>query len=369
LGDNYVFARDHLREEFETKGPGQLVHPYWGEFKVNVTSRVRIKETPDEGGMARFDLDMVEVEETQITFVELSLVPEVDAAAVVANAAASADYEESFSLVGAIEAVRSAAVSALQSITSTISSVRAPINALVNLVDDVGSAIDDLEDSINLLIDTPAALISALQDINALVFDGLAAVDSVTANLIAAGQKLLEAVDGSSLFDDFRATRALEAFADLTTNGDDFDAVQDTGSTQSDIEAANQAAIVKVAQVSSAIAAAKAFAVFEFDNRDKAIEVRDTVANKLAELAETASDQSYAALMDLRAALSRHLAKVTADLPEIVEITPQETISSLQLAYDIYGDLRLEQDIITRNRVENPIQVPGSVVLKVVSSG
>lgn len=369
VGNEYHVDRDLLRDEFETAGPGKLIHPHWGEFQVTVVSPVRIRETTAEGGMARFDLDVVEITESDLTIALLDLEPLVGIKADLAAIEVTNDFEGVFSLLGAIESVRTAAVGAITRATSQIRKIRGQANALINLVDDVGSAIDDLEDNIVTLINTPAALARAIQDVHRQVFDGLATVSQVTADLIAGGQKFLEAIDGSSLFDDYRATRALEAFTDLTTNGNDEEPVQDTGSGQSDIEAANQTSIQKVFQTAAAIEAARSFAVFEFDSRDKATEVRDTVAATLDLLAETATDASYGALVDLRAALSAHLSEVAAALPDVIELTPQATVPALAFVYDLYGDLLLENDFLSRNRIENPTQVPGLIPLKVVSSG
>ncbi len=369
LGEEYHVARDKLRVEFEKLGSGQLVHPYWGEFKVAVTSPVRIRETVQEGGLARFDLDVVEVTDSKITIATVDKEPDVAIKADAALDEAKTELESTFNLTGAIESVRTAAVSVIQTATQNIRSARAPANAAINLVDDVGSAIDDLESQAATLVTAPGALADSIKDVLAKVMGGLAKLEQVTADLIAAGQKGVEAVDGSVFFDDFRAERALEVFVKLTENGDALQTVQDTGSTQSDIEIANQAALVRIYQVTGAIESARAFSIFAFDSRDKAIEIRDVVATELDALAEVSEDNLYGKLVDLRASLTTHLSEVATALPDILDVTLPVTQPSLVLAYDLYGSIALEGDLIARNNVANPMQVPGSVVLKVVANG
>ena len=327
-----------------------------------------IHETPDEGGLARFDLSVVETEEGKVGLIQLTE-PDVDIKAGLAATKATTSFEDKFSLIGAIQEVRAAAVSVIQTATQKMRAARAVANAAISLVDDTKAAIDRLEETAETLITTAGTLAQTVLDVSGDIFGGLAELDKETADLIGAGQKEIEALDGSVLFADYRAAKSLEAFTALTSNGDDLpDVVTEDDSSQSVLERDNQDALVELFQLSAAIEGARAFALFKFNSRDLALSTRDAIAEELDSLADTASDELYGALIDLRASISTHLSQVAASLPDIIEYTPNATYPALAMVYDIYGDLSLEADFIIRNAVVDPTSIPGLVTLKLVSN-
>lgn len=370
LGDDYDSEMRALRREFEAPGAGLLVHPYWGELRVAVTSPVNVSVTPNEGGMARFTLTVVEVEESVIIGDTLDFGVEIESNAAKALDSAKSNFEKAFTLVGAIDDIRNAAKARIQDAITLVREIRAPLNAAINLVDDIESSIDSLYDTVNILLDTPGQLVDGIIDMFNGVLQGLVTFDQATVDLMNAGQAQAEPIDGSKYSEDFRAGRALEAFEKMSVIGDDTPPVDTVaGATQSLIEAANQLAIKKLLQQVSTVEAAKAFSTVQFASRDKALKVRDSVTAKLDSLADESGDGVYGALLDVRAALSAQLTAVAADLPSIREITPAIAMPSLVLAYDLYADISFEADIIARNNIANPTSIPENQVIRVLANG
>ena len=60
LGPDYMAARDALITALEQKGPGTLVHPYYGTVSAAVFDPAQVEESTREGGMARFRIPFVE---------------------------------------------------------------------------------------------------------------------------------------------------------------------------------------------------------------------------------------------------------------------------------------------------------------------
>lgn len=369
VGPQYDFDRDLLRTEFETAGSGQLVHPYWGEMTVTVVSPVRIRETTDEGGMARFDLEVVEITGVRLTQVQPDLEPLVADKADAALVASGEVFEDEFSIVGAIEAVRSQATSAIQTMAQGLRAARAAANAAINLVDDVGDAIGAFIDAAASLINTPAALVSAAQGLYADVYGGLARLDAATADLVALGARFTAAADGGRLFEDYRADRTKDVLDDTLDTGATLGEVTLTGSGQAQIESDNQAAIIQFFDAATVIEACRAFSVFEFDSRDKVLEIRDALTDAIDDLNEDAPDQLWAAMTDLQVAVAARLLEIAEALPNIVEVTPKITQPALVLAYNIHGDATREAELVARNNLFDPNFVPGSIPIKVVADG
>ena len=56
---DYINERDALIEALRESGMGTLIHPFYGELKVNLLGRVRVEESFSQGGIARFTMTFV----------------------------------------------------------------------------------------------------------------------------------------------------------------------------------------------------------------------------------------------------------------------------------------------------------------------
>ena len=99
LGDDYDLQRNNLIQALEFPGSGMLVHPYYGRFKVNVTS-AKVSETSTEYRMAKFDLSFIAVDAvTTSPIVAVNTVMEVDAARTTAVASTQQRLTNAVALV------------------------------------------------------------------------------------------------------------------------------------------------------------------------------------------------------------------------------------------------------------------------------
>ena len=356
VGADYDIARDELRREFTTPGPGLLVHPYWGEFEVEVVSEVRIRETPSEGGMARFDLKLIEVGEEPLTIAVPDLGPQVEIKADAAVAAIKVEFTDSFSIVGAIASVVQTAVNAINQLASKMRQARGFVNAALGVIDDVGTAIQAVADAASALAAIPGDLADAVQG---LIKDVVGAVDQIGDAFSDLGSSI------GSLFGDFKGEKVLEAVRELT--GDQgLDEVTDTGSGQTDIEKENQNQLDLLQRRTAAVEAARTLATLNYESRDFVLSVKDEVADILDALLLEANDDVWAALVDLRDVFSRRMLEIAEDLPNLTEFEPPQTIPALVIAYNVHGDSTRDAEIIARNNIKNPTKVPGGVELKVL---
>jgi prophage DNA circulation protein len=105
-----------------------------------------------------------------------------------------------------------------------------------------------------------------------------------------------------------------------------------------------------------------------FDSYDEAIAFRDQIFDAIdAQAAIAPDDDVYSALMDVRAQLAAAVPGTAVDLPRLVHVTPATTVPALVLAYRLYGDVDLADDLAARNRVARPGFVPGGRQLQVLT--
>lgn len=63
IGEDFALQRDKLIEVIERAGPGTLVHPFYGEMKVNIDGGLRVSHSQTEGRMCRIEFAFVEAGE------------------------------------------------------------------------------------------------------------------------------------------------------------------------------------------------------------------------------------------------------------------------------------------------------------------
>jgi prophage DNA circulation protein len=376
LGPEYMADRDALKIAFEEKGPGPLVHPYWGNFNVAVTSDIELTETTQEGGMARFSLDVTETatpaEPSKDTAGTVSL------KGVTALAAVAAAFSAAFSAAsGVTQFVRDAAqelINGVNGITSTLNKVKGLVNSVMNKVDAFGAAITDLASSAASLIALPGQLANRVKAVISDITAGVSAIgdawdayfadDEVPGSV--AGTPSTSPTSATPASGDQRAELLMVAFRQMSVFGDDLTAVPEMTPTR-EIQAQNQAAFIAMVKATVAIATCQAVVKIPFASADKVTSVRDELSDALDDLIETADDTTYGPLVDLRVAMIEHLNALASDLPRVVDYTPTATLPALVIAQLLYGDATRETEIIERNGLRNPCLVSAGVPIEVLS--
>ena len=374
LGPDYMEDRDKLRDAFEMPGPGPLTHPYWGHMTVCVTGGVRIQETTAEGGMARFTLDVVEADPKIKFFAAPDTEEEVEEAAEEVKEAAAEEYEEEWTLVGAIAETIQAAVDAVNAVTSTINQIKGKINAVMNTIDTIGDAITEFGDTISDIISLPGQI---AETFTGLIEDVVGVFDTIGDSFAdyfddderpgdVAGTPSTSPTASNVATGSRRAEAVMEAFRDMIAAGSDLDDVMGTTS-QPEIERGNQEALLRLNRMVCTAEICKTAVTLPYASRDQAFAVRDELADEIDALADDANDRSYAALMDLRAALVKHMDEAAQALPRVITYTPSKTLPALVIAQHLYADSDRDIDIINRNNIRNPCKVPGGDGLEVLS--
>jgi hypothetical protein len=133
-------------------------------------------------------------------------------------------------------------------------------------------------------------------------------------------------------------------------------------------EAANHQAITHALGREMLLEAARVAPLVRYGSLEEARAVRDRIASLLTEQAASASDALYPTIIKLRADVLRSIPG-SAQLARVVDVERQESVPSLLLAYQIYGEVDRESELVARNngRVSHPGFVVGA--LKALSDG
>lgn len=337
IGDDYLTQRDALLTALEdVAGPGELKHPYHG-VRSAICLNYTVRETRADGGMAVFSLEFAEAPaQAPVPTVEVDSVGRVAASATAAATATKAELAEKYDVAGLPAFALASAAGAIRSAADRLGAKLAPV---VQATQELAA----LDGQIRLLTAQASSLVRQPSDL----LDGFqSAITGLADTAASAPGAVMRA-----LFDAY-----------------DFDpgpAAPETTATRKR-ERANQLALTGALKRTIAIEAAHLAPLVPYASIEEALAARDRVAALLEEQAAGAGDTAFPALVDLRSEVLRAVPGA-AVFARVVTITRRVPIPSLVLAYQLYGSVDQEQDIIARNGISHPGFVVGD--LKVLSDG
>lgn len=342
VGDDFITKRDSLLLACETAGPGVLVHPYYGRRYVTLIGRATVTHQADEGRMCVITMQFVETPNIPQPVAGSDEFSNTVAASGKAMTAVNNAFQKAFTVAGQIGYVVDSARAKLNTAIDAIRSIKAQARKLAAFSDKIGRLATDL----NILMLSPSDLVYSLHDV--LSFD-------------FGGGNLSNPYNLQAKISDFYELRKLFTFGDSD--------VLPTGISPSIIQdAANLLAINKLIQTSAAVLAARSIVDIDFVSYEDAKLVRDIALDKIDSIMEsTEDDDLYVSLIELKAKIVKNIEVRSMDLAVLQTHTPIASIPSLVLSHKLYGSLSREQDIIDRNKIQNPAIISGSVPLEVLS--
>lgn len=330
IGDDYADQRDALLDALvNTAGPGELIHPRYGRRLLQVGS-VSTSHTPNDGGVTKFRITFHEVDDEQdgtgvVENLRQKLAEAVDridglSASVFGDAFAAASTVTEFSTVlvdgvgdimGAVLAPGVSGIGAVTSFSQGVADIRAQARGLVSRPSDLATRLQ------NLFRQTRSG-------------GGFATLRNLqkAARLLAA---LLRPLAGTP------------------------------GTVPADTEARVAGSLQLLTLGSLATSAADVAGKLTFDSIDSALEVRESVAAQIRELESLAhvfEGQLSREYRDLRIRVARAVPPRGSNLSSIERYTMDADLPSLVVAYQLYGDLDRELDLVRRNNIRNPGLIP-----------
>lgn len=337
LGAGYMSGRDALINAFEEAGPGTLVHPYLGEMSVTVIEAHGPRESTREGGMARFSVTFVEAGEALFPRAAKDTAASVNTAAGKALIVIEREFGENFNVDDGPEYLFESADTLIGKLTGYLDDLQKMLPGVPETVTAYVSDLQGFIASAEELIRTPADL---AMEICSLISD-LALLPDRPIRAFTAYRQLWDSLTGE------------REISRITPNR-----IQ---------QAENQAALQNLVHRAAIVEATRTSAAIEFESYDDAIAIRDELADKLDGEMETADDEVYTALADLRVAMIKDISARGADLARISQHVPSTTLPALVIAHYLYDNPERAEEIIARNRIRHPGFVPGGVPLEVLT--
>lgn len=338
LGDDYFDTKDDILEAVTTEGTGVLVHPYYGAMTVQLGT-FSIDENTKEGRYAKLSFQFYEAGTNVFPAQVDDKQSDLEDAATAANTAAQNSLTNKFSVLGASGNVVSAAATQVSASMDAFKAATKNVQATTQGIADLAFAIRNTKAAIDDVIKTPGLLSTAFNSALGLLQGAIA--------------------------DPLQSFNAQSALFNIGPS-----LVSSTGTPSQMLEASNQGAVNSgIIQMAVAGAAVSASSV-AFASVEDATSVRDQLRDAIENILLTTDDDNvYQAFNELNAQIVRTIPDPDSQLPNLEEVTVQQTMCSLVLAYDLFENPNTEDDIINRNKIKNPAFIMGGTTLEVVNVG
>lgn len=332
--------RGPLVDACRDEGPGQLIHPIWGERTVICTGCVA-REATSHVGVTYLTLSFVDAGQNRFPGVVVNTKAKVESTGETARAATRDTLVERFP-TEAPQWVNDAAVGRVDEVAAALERARALVPGSVGLAEfnALARALDDPAS----LIASPSLLATTLSS----TIQGLAGLST----------------------DPLSTLRMVRGFIqDLSST---FTTISAQSGTSRDVHRQQQDAIQRLALRSAVIEGAVATRIVPLSSYQEAAAQRTATVelfdDELDAAGERDDDQALAALLGLRTQVLEDLRVRGAALATVRTITLSASVPAVVLAYQLYGDPDRGDEIVARNRVRHPTFLPAAVPLEVLSA-
>lgn len=346
IGADYLEQANALLGAMEEGGAGTLMHPFFGQLKVNV---INCRVSFDKAlGFAHFSLVFVESGELTFPNSAASTAARSRKAAAKLEAASVSWYAKIVSFSGKLKAVAEKITSIANKISSVIEDAQLvyaqtlqflsnPAFALSNLMG-FGSLPGNLT-SLVALFNSPTDLgwmYAGLLNVSAKAKDGtLTGNDVILAPMVRGLTRMAkDSVLAAPIIPTYTSATKAQALS-------------------------NKIAILANTRHLLLVQAVGLSSYMDCSIYDDTLAVKNDLAAALDyEATQTQDDDVYQALMEARSAMWDDLTTRSRDSTRLTEITPDDIRPMLVLAYDYYEDANRDLEIVARNKVINPGFVP-----------
>lgn len=335
MGEQYMDARDALIKALEKPETGELVHSWRGLFSVVFNGEIRLTETKQQGGVARFELTFVKAANQEPQAPRPSAKGQLQAAVKIADQANQSAFADAF------DASSSAAF--------VVQDAAAKLDTVTTAIETAGTAVVDGT------LDSP--FMQALTELNTQGRQLLAQPQRLAGQLVTVVAAITQ--ESTDFAVNLVALKTLFNI-DVTDPG-----IQPTTARRVQ-QIANQKALSFTLQMAATTAAVAAVAEQPFTWYRQAEQYRQTLNQQLKKLRGQAPNASIKnSLQELQTRLQWAIAEQTQTLARLRGHTPARTLPAAVLSQQLYGQGNRGAEIARHNGILNPLFVPGGQPIEV----
>lgn len=395
---NYFRDRDKLIKALKEPGPGILVHRYLGEKRVALVGTASVSERFDEGGVARFRMTFVEAGKNKYPLQVVDPKKAMDFNALDAIDRALDAFGDAYDTAQSVVDDITGSMAMIKSTLRTLKNVPATIiSAATKLVTDATSLISE---TLNSPCDLASSISGAFNSFTYAAGMLSSTVDrAVTGNCSGRVQNPSDATRQTDQLSYDEGKTIAEGAASLSTFGaiiGEETVNPDYGgglvkiavsSPDSAAKQANRQANINMVRLIGLAQACRIAVRVDYKSREEAdglllsiSQQLDTFIDYLGDQAGDSSlaaqgiafsnDEVYQSAKGLKPVFEKAMNSIGASLANKLDYeVGVDAMSSIQLAYDMYGDVSREDEIIERNKglIFHPGFLPNGKTIDILS--
>ena len=351
IGADYILQTERLIGALETPGEGKLVHPWLGEMTCTATANGEINYS-DTDRIASCSLTFTESGE--LTFPTASSATDF-LSRLAADSLLSQCFDSFASKFSLVSEAMDLALDADRVLSSAVSEFTAIIDGIKN-ADFIGTL--QLDDALNALKNSALSVISSDPDTIADKLQNafnVAALGRTQQNWRAAVISASDAVSAETLAPVSEGALSLtDKMIDTNTN-----ALRELFRQTVTAQAVGMSSLIGTAGDIQASGISPSVAI-----RDDVLSCRAALVSVLnAEEGYVTNTDQIEAVRTARSSVWNDLSSRAENARQLVTVNLPAPVPALVLAYQRYGDALRDQEIIDRNRINNPNFVAGEVKL------
>ena len=374
IGAEYQTQRDELIKACETAGPGVLIHPYRGEMTVECRG-LGVGESSSDGGMCMVKLTFLEAGEASYPSAKVDTVNAISAKGNAVTAAAEKSFVSDFLTTGFPAYVAESAATGLADLGEFMSAPGLSFGGDLQAASDFYQQAKGLAADAYSLVQQPLNMVSRITGLFGSVRSafGSNAFSMLTSLFDRSPSNYSGSTATPSRRQQATNTVALNALVRQVAIAEAAKAavVTQTSVTTPISTAAGRGGIAVQASVRPAsMQTTTSLTPTVYDSYQAAIKVREELVDRIdTESEATPNDEVYVTLSDLRTSVVQAVPNPEQNLARIVQYVPKETLPSLLVAYQIYGNAGRADEIATRNGPRHPGFLMGGNKLEVLADG
>lgn len=377
-GADLAGQRKRMEAALQAPGPGTLVLPERGEMRVSVMPST-ISDTPDERGRISMSLRFTESGEEVMPDAVTDTQSVVGDAVVAAQDALKGDFLARFSIDGLADYALQDVIRQVDYVLTTVEGLQRSLlsdyssysiltsEALIfrARIANVMRMPGDLVDSLTSFVQSIQTQIFPSSTPNAAPRFGEQSPSASTAEpdgppswavTSSPGQQAFDVMQGLWTYAGAPATQPWPETVPLTP-------------MRIKQQAAEQV-VIDLVRGTALLESAAAVAATPFESFEQSQQVQLAFFDGISERMETVDDDDlYFALKAVRSAVSADITARGSTLARVQTTTLAQTTPALVLSYRLYGTPDHADDLVTRNVVEHPLQLPGGQPLEVLTDG
>lgn len=349
IGKDCFDQRDKLLEALEEEGSGELVHPYLGTLTVKCGA-CKVKHERTEGGIVRFDLIFFPGEDLSSPKSGINSAQMIRIKALGYVASAKKQF---------LDAVGNINIAGVN-LNSLSTSLQGAFEVASSEFSEFSTIASDVASFVNIATSNPSRLPGVFLDATAEQYGFTGAVQDTFESF----NSTLGSINGIS--SSFKRTHTKQSASISDAGGNDTAALA-TAVTDliQDSLVLKSAGVASLAPVYSAPIIVDQSASLEQQYQrpikrndvpvaNDVIKSRDDLSEAIWTISEQATAEHFEVLNDIRQAIEKHLSEVAKSGVKLSQLELHESIPSLVIAWNQFGDSTREGEVTQRNKIFHP---------------